>query len=670
MPSVIKGLTANPPRIVRKICNAIDAFSEYLGVDIVPYLKPLMETLLTLLTRSDCRTQESIIPTIANVAHAAEKEVTPYFTTIAHFCKQLMEHTRDSRDHSMLNLRARATECIGIVAIAVGKLTFTEEWINGFMTLAMEGLALDHIELREMTFSFFSSIACMLGVEFDRYLPTAMNPVLQSVCTEEGDFEKRIGKKDSAVTAEQILLDAERHQQQQEDTNDDDEEESDDGDDDNDGMKPDQDAADVDNIHTALIDERAAAIKAIGSFAKSCGDSFSHYLDNSFQAVLLLLEHYHFVVRRQVVPALRDMVYVLIPENAANVNLEALPKDKITALTKMLDILMEEYVSIMRNEYDRETVARTCECARSLIQQLGVRIIDKHINPLCESLLLLIKKDAECNRTVDSDDDDHDIVLGDSVGDVISTMAAAYGQQFEPYFRVFLPVLMRYMRPNRDDEDRRFGLGTVAECANAMQSAIEPHVQSIVPYALAGIAQQEQSQDVKRNAVYLVGVLFQHAKQPMAQLVNKVLQDLHPIFANQDEFDDPVVDNVCCTVAKMIMSYGDSLPLGLVVPTLLSALPLREDYMEYGPVFDCLEGLIQRGNEQVTNSSLPAVLALFADLATHQKGNLPGEQLQRLPGMVRLLMRHIGGFDRFASALSASVKDDLQRNIMLHMAQS
>jgi importin-4 len=134
LPALAQGLSQEPSfAILSKICVAIDSFCEYLEGEIVPYLAMFMEKLLSLLAKGDRNTQVAVIPAIGNIARAAGAAIAPYFPTILTICKQLMEQT----DSSVLELRARATECLGIVAVAAGKHALGTDVVDGFMHLAL-----------------------------------------------------------------------------------------------------------------------------------------------------------------------------------------------------------------------------------------------------------------------------------------------------------------------------------------------------------------------------------------------------------------------------------------------------------------------------------------------------------------------------------------------------
>lgn len=72
----------------------------------------------------------------------------------------------------VLVLRARATECVGLCALAVGEPA--KRVVHEAMTLALSGLELEFAELNEFTFGFFCNMSELLKGDFAQFLPTVM----------------------------------------------------------------------------------------------------------------------------------------------------------------------------------------------------------------------------------------------------------------------------------------------------------------------------------------------------------------------------------------------------------------------------------------------------------------------------------------------------------------
>jgi hypothetical protein len=66
------------------------------------------------------------------------------------------------------------------------------------------------------------------------------------------------------------------------------------------------------------------------------------------------------------------------------------------------------------------------------------------------------------------------------------------------------------------------------------------------------------------------------------------------------------VDNACGAVCRLILAHPNAVPIEEVIPVLLQHLPLKTDYAENEPVYQCLIQLIR--------ASHPAVLPHLATL--------------------------------------------------------
>lgn len=68
----------------------------------------------------------------------------------------------------------------------------------------------------------------------------------------------------------------------------------------------------------------------------------------------------------------------------------------------------------------------------------------------------------------------------------------------------------------------------------------------------------------------------------------------------------------------MIMS-GVDMPLPEVLPHFLRALPIKEDFEEAEPVYQCLLSLITGPKSALLQPHLPEVLRIFAKLENHKE---------------------------------------------------
>ncbi|GJN08396.1 hypothetical protein PR202_ga26309 [Eleusine coracana subsp. coracana] len=181
LPCILNALEDPSDEVKEKSYYALAAFCEDMGEDILPYLDPLMCRLVMSLQSSPRNLQETCMSAIGSVAAAAEQAFIPYAEKVLEMMKGFMVLTNDED----LCARARATEVVGIVAMAVGRARI-EEILPPFIEAAISGFGLDYSELREYTHGFFSNIAEILGDSFTQYLPHVVPLVFSSCNLDDG----------------------------------------------------------------------------------------------------------------------------------------------------------------------------------------------------------------------------------------------------------------------------------------------------------------------------------------------------------------------------------------------------------------------------------------------------------------------------------------------------
>uniref|UniRef100_A0A0D3FGH5 Importin N-terminal domain-containing protein n=1 Tax=Oryza barthii TaxID=65489 RepID=A0A0D3FGH5_9ORYZ len=176
LPCILNALEDPSDEVKEKSYYALAAFCEDMGENILPYLDPLMCRLVMSLQGSPRNLQETCMSAIGSVAAAAEQAFMPYAEKVLEMMKGFMVLTNDED----LCARARATEVVGIVAMAVGRARM-ETILPPFIEAAISGFVLDYSELREYTHGFFSNVAEILDDSFAQYLPHVV-PLAFSSC--------------------------------------------------------------------------------------------------------------------------------------------------------------------------------------------------------------------------------------------------------------------------------------------------------------------------------------------------------------------------------------------------------------------------------------------------------------------------------------------------------
>lgn len=499
MPVILPCIVDKNNNVKEKSLHAIDVFVENVGDAVLPYVDKLMQMALTLLTKGDIKTQELVISTIANVAGAIKSKFTPYVKTVLDLMSKMMMITTGG--DQMLTLRARATECVGLIAVSMGK-SFAPI-AEPFLKQAGAGLSIPHALLRELTYLFFGNVARSLEDLFAPYYNAIVEPLFKSAVNEDGAVVKvESGAKflvgDDDDDDDGAVLPA---------NGDDDDDEYIDADSDEDTIE-----VGTGHVRTSWVDEKAAAMVALGKVARSVRNMFLPNLKRLMDLYMDNFNHFHYDIRRAVIQSLTDAAAMLneSPEWQTHLN-----------------NTMYMFVNGMIEDDDKEVVARICEGIGHVCKQYGEKaLVGQTLDELPKMFLLLLQKRARCNENDTNDDDtDHDIVLMDALADCIDDVARVMGMyylqrltnsgpNFEPYFRPLFPVLLKYTNENRAPDDRVACMGTLSEVSHVMGPKIIPYVPQLLPAVMS--CMKESYPNLKRNSIYCAGVLSQNAKEQMA----------------------------------------------------------------------------------------------------------------------------------------------------------
>jgi len=124
------------------------------------------------------------VAALAATAVAAEEEFTPYVGGVATLMTKCMALTEER----LYSLRGRALECMGHMAIAVGRDTF-RPYFPATMECACEGLTRDSTDLHEFAYAVFANLAKVMKEEFAPALGELVPHLVEVIGTDEGQLE-------------------------------------------------------------------------------------------------------------------------------------------------------------------------------------------------------------------------------------------------------------------------------------------------------------------------------------------------------------------------------------------------------------------------------------------------------------------------------------------------
>lgn len=473
----------------------------------------------------------------------------------------------------MYTLRGRALECMGHIAIAVGKENF-KPYFAATMQCACEGLTYDSTDLHEFAYALFANLAKVMGDEFAPVLGELVPHLVKVIGQDEGQLEEAEDEKTGEFNA------------------------LDDSDDEDEGGNY------VLHVRTALLEAKKGAITAIGEMAAHTGAAFVPFLEDSMAVLKKAADNWHPLIKQECADALPSLVIPSVVQNhGGEVSWEKGDVAGVSPLsahtTAVATAVLGELIKMM-NDDDKEVVGKACEGVQSVIEVCGPHALSIVANECLEIAFSLLSKAAPCQLHEDEyaeefdDDDDHDSFMT-NVCDLVGSFGRVMGPHFVQYLPKFLPPICAYAKSSRPPSDRSMAIGCLGELAQELGSGISEHWQTVFyPVVVAGLADADDS--VKRNSAFCAGVGCEGLGEALVPQYPAILQAVSPLFTVDVSSGDTAaacVDNACAAVCRMIMACPTQVPMGQVLPVMLKVLPLKNDMTENNTVYNCLLGLLQ-----------------------------------------------------------------------------
>jgi hypothetical protein len=621
LPSVFKALSDPSLTMQGTSCYVLEYFCEYLQpTTLKPYLAPLMNKLASLAQSPSRGIQEMALTALSATAIAAEHEFLPYADGTVEFLSRLLFLTEPTQ----LTTRGKALDCLGHIAIALGEENFRETFFEIGMRSTMQGIEMDNELLKEHGFVFIANIVKILGKRFKSFLPQLI-PYIHQIIEESEIF--KVVSDDEADGEEGGTTGAG--------------DDEDDGNDEDDGEEGDYRL----NVMEGFISTKKAAITALGALAEHTKEEFIPYLQKSLELIITkdigVIASFHDDIRGEGISILDYFV-----ESLCEAQKMKIPgKKEVLSLTpeliELITACFNACIFIISNDEEKLPVSNAFEAIHAILRRIGV--VGLHLpvdvpnkenmkqpfaNVILELLLLYLTEKSKC-QTVNNlenqggthqqhdddedDDNDHDHVVIDSVADLIGGIAKLTGNDFVSYFDAFHPHLLKFTKLTRPSSDRIMAIGCYSEVFEEIGNHSLKYAEILLPLLQTGLI--DKVEGVRRNSAYCLGTLVEKTERALAPHFLQFLSWLHPVCVRKEaEKSDYVggadIDNAIAAVARMIHVAPEAIPLSQVLPVMLAALPLREDYDEGTVIFSTFYKLVQ-SNDATTLQFLPQLIVAF-----------------------------------------------------------
>ena len=209
-------------------------------------------------------------------------------------------------------------------------------------------------------------------------------------------------------------------------------------------------------------------------------------------------------------------------------------------------------------------------------------------------LASIITRSHPCQQDLGDDEappeeetSEYDWLVIDTAMDVVIGLSSALGDQFAELWKIFLKPIMKFAS-SQASEERSTAVGVIAECTANMGAGVSPFTDTLLKLLLHRLSDEDA--ETKSNAAFAIGQLIYNSTDSATYLLhfNTILAKLEPLLHTQRV---RTLDNACGCVTRMIMAHQNEVPVDEILPVLVNLLPLKEDYEENKPIYDCITGL-------------------------------------------------------------------------------
>ncbi|KAI0032084.1 ARM repeat-containing protein [Vararia minispora EC-137] len=327
---LIPTLEAPEARVHAHAAAALINFCEGVKQEtLVPYLDPIVERLLALLNPSDGSgrvakryVQEQAVTTLAMVADASEATFAK-----APIMPLLLNILKSAEAPEYRTLRAKAMECAGLIAIAVGADIFRPDapaLVEVLMRIQNSPPDPGDALLPSYLIATWAKVCQAMGNEFEPYLPAVMPPLLRAA---------------SAKADVNIL-----------------------GDDESDDVKDGWELMKLDgqrvSVRTAAIEEKNQAFETLAIHCSTLGTVFAPYLGQTLELALPALRFYFH-------DGVREASSMLIPQ------LLQCGRTSNTLTNGMVTAIFSQLTTCISVESDATFLASLYDCYHRALLILG-----------------------------------------------------------------------------------------------------------------------------------------------------------------------------------------------------------------------------------------------------------------------------------------------------------
>ncbi|KAF8005112.1 hypothetical protein HF325_000569 [Metschnikowia pulcherrima] len=610
LPALVLKLTnKSVPRVQAHAAAALVNFCEAATKEVLePYLDDLLNNLLGLLQSPKRYVQEQVLTTIAIIADAAEKKFIKYHSTLL---PMLMGFLKADLGPENRMLTAKCIECATLIAVAVGRDNFSahSQELIGIMGELQNTCTEPDDPVKLFLEQGWGRLCRIIGEEFVPFLPLVLPPLMEAAkaaqdisLLEEDEAEEFNSNEEWDVISLSGKLIA---------------------------------------VHTAALDEKAAAMDLLRIYASQLRGHFFPYVTEIVQEIALpALDFYlHDGVRGSAALALaallKSAIYATSNNSVETLTLwaqiclklvDALTNDPVpellvayyTALTECLDALAPALLST-------EQMLAVADAIKTNLTEIYGRIKQRE------------SEDDEYQEDVaDIDEDYTDEELLDEINKAISAVLRNAKATFLPEFQQSLAALTSTFVSDENSHIKLCGLCTVCELLEHVGPDFD-QVDYIRYIAVECLPASQAS--IRQAAAYAVGVAAQYGGSSYTQVCVETLPSLFKIATFPDaraEENINATENCIAAIPKICANFSASVPdMDKVLQDWVLLLPIVQDDEAATYAYNFLADLIQNQHPAVMSQTHKVVEAVLEAISHRSISGAVAEKIS--PGARALL---------------------------------
>ncbi|KAK0710187.1 armadillo-type protein [Lasiosphaeria miniovina] len=610
--------------IIRSVCGALDSMSDGLDAEFMKkYAGDLVSNIGALVAHDDYKVKVAAAGALGAIAESLDEDFAPYFekTMLALGAYLSVKETEEQ-----LTLRSGVCDSMGRIASAVGAQNF-QPFVLDIMRASEEALHLDSSRLRESSFILWSSLAKVYEKEFTPFLPGVFKGLFESLELEEEEFSLQLTEAERGIvgTDEGVIAGGKKIKIR---SADDDDGENDMGDDDSDDWE------DFGGVTPEAL-EKEVAVEILGDIITyACGGAeIKEYLEKAVEMIAPLADHTYEGVRKAAIATLwraYARVWQVMEEETGASWEPGLPLKQTPTVTlaKLGEIVTKATLHNWNEEADRSVVTEINRNVAATLKACGPGILAQEdmMKEIVTVLTTIVTRSHPCQQDLGDEDEDQEVegtseydwLVIDTALDVVIGLAVALGPSFAELWKVFEKPILRFASSESENLERSTGVGVIAECAANMEAAVTPYTAKLLNLLLKRLSDTDL--ETRSNAAYATGQLIYNSTDSNTYLAqyDTILRKLEPMLQIQAA---RIKDNAAGCICRMIMSHPDRVPISEVLPALVGLLPLKDDYEENSPVYECIFRLYEQ-NDHTIQVLTPTLIPIFEAVL-----NPPTEQL-------------------------------------------